>query len=171
MSSVFDESAIIMRLHEIAIRELFRLKNEFPEYIQQLDMVHFEWSRNMTRAAGNARAYTGRIRFSVKIWTDVGNQIGVDEKFRNTALHEIAHVMTPGQKHNEKWRSVARMIGCDGERFHELVTPQRKRPKRNHLWTCFVCGKDILLGPGQYRMAKYEGRTYRHSNCKENGHG
>tara|TARA_R100000152_G_C6741643_1_gene165439 strand:- start:429 stop:917 length:489 start_codon:yes stop_codon:yes gene_type:complete len=160
-----DETTIIMRLHEVAIRELMRLKNEFPEHASRLDMIHYDWSRNMTRAAGNARPHSGRIRFSIKIWTDRRNQANIESEFRNTVLHEIAHVLTPGHGHDATWQRVALEIGCNGERYHELATPKAQRPKKLYPWTCCVCGEEILLGPGQYRMAKYEGRTYRHRTC------
>jgi len=35
---------------------------------------------------------------------------------KNTILHEIAHALTPGQKHNDTWKQKAIQIGCDGKR-------------------------------------------------------
>lgn len=38
------------------------------------------------------------------------------EQVRDTILHEIAHALTPGNHHGEKWKAVCRKIGAKPER-------------------------------------------------------
>lgn len=42
------------------------------------------------------------------------------DDIRNTALHEIAHALTPGHHHDDVWRQKALEIGCDGKRCHSF---------------------------------------------------
>jgi hypothetical protein len=49
-----------------------------------------------------------------------------EKKMRNTVLHEIAHILTPGHQHDKKWKSVALKIGCDGKVCGEMDLPDAK---------------------------------------------
>lgn len=51
---------------------------------------------------------------------------------RNTLLHEIAHVMTPGHKHDAVWKSTALQIGCNGERCGSAITDAPSK----YVFTC-----------------------------------
>lgn len=47
----------------------------------------------------------------------------------DVTLHEVAHALAPkGSHHNEKWRAIAKSIGCTGTRCYsqEVVTPPSK---------------------------------------------
>nr|WIL04088.1 zinc metallopeptidase SprT-like protein [Cedratvirus lena] len=44
----------------------------------------------------------------------------------NTLLHEIAHALTPGHKHDSVWKAKAIQIGCTGERCHNHVFSEAK---------------------------------------------
>jgi predicted SprT family Zn-dependent metalloprotease len=48
------------------------------------------------------------------------------ESILNTLLHEIAHALTPGHKHDAVWKAKALEIGCTGERCHSHVFSQAK---------------------------------------------
>ena len=147
--------------------DLMRMRREFPQYATPLARIHFDWNRNMTRSAGNARR-NGMIRLSIKIWTAVVNVSDkLENEFINTVRHEVAHVIVGGEHgHNNVWRSVALELGCDGERYHELSVPAALTKRRDQPWPCARCGETIHLGPGQFRMAKYEGSKYVHSRCQ-----
>lgn len=43
-----------------------------------------------------------------------------DTDVQNTILHEIAHALTPGHKHDAVWKSKAKSIGCNGDRCHNV---------------------------------------------------
>lgn len=55
-------------------------------------------------------------------------------KVKNTLLHEIAHCLTPGQKHNLIWKKTALKIGCDGK-----VRSTMDVPPRNWKMVCRKC--------------------------------
>ncbi len=60
---------------------------------------------------------------------------------RDTILHEIAHALVPRSAgHGEKWKAIARTIGCTAERCYgdEVVAPKRK-----YIGKCPTCGMTI----------------------------
>lgn len=158
MSTPLNEERII-KLHRLAFEVLGKLEEDFPEYEEQLSKVRFEWSGKMTRAAGNARS-TGLIRFSAQIWSIGENHF---DAFRNTVLHEIAHIIAGARHgHDDVWKRIAMNIGCTGERCHQLEVPKSK-PRQE--WPCSVCAETMLLGPRQINKAK-RGYSYRHGSCQ-----
>lgn len=73
----------------------------------------------------------------------------------NTILHEIAHALAPDREwHGPNWRTIAKSIGCDGNRCYgrEVMAPAHKwigtcpaclrtvkRHKRGQLACAFCC--------------------------------
>ena len=55
------------------------------------------------------------------------------EVLNNTIRHEFAHVLTPGHHHDHVWKSVAKQLGCDGERCSTDVTLSVTAPKKYHI--------------------------------------
>lgn len=82
----------------------------------------FGWDRAKSRF-GQCNYTRKRITLSAPVtamndWPDV----------RDTMLHEIAHALAgPGTGHGSAWRSIARSIGCNGERtVKNIKTPPPK---------------------------------------------
>lgn len=79
----------------------------------------FEWD-NAVRRAGACHYAQRKITMSRKIiplWTD--------EESRQTAIHEIAHALTPGAHHGYAWQKKAREIGfVRGTRTHNGAVPE-----------------------------------------------
>lgn len=106
------------------------------------------WNRRK-RAAGVCNYRRKAIELSV-YWIRQAS----DDDIRNTLLHEIAHALTPGQKHNHVWRAKCRQIGAKPER---CTTVQSNAPAK---WVG-VCNCDIKHN--FYRKPK---RSYRCTSCK-----
>lgn len=78
------------------------------------------------------------------------------DMIRNVVLHEIAHALTPGHKHDKVWKKKAIKIGCDGKvrgKFHN-------KPKYNYVVYC----KKHCLKKYYYRRIKTENRIC--NKCK-----
>ena len=68
------------------------------------------------------------------------------EQTRDTLLHEIAHALTPGQKHNEVWKAKAKQLGCTPKRTFNLspnelqeLAPHRRKRTPKYTFTCPHC--------------------------------
>lgn len=78
-----------------------------------------------------------------------------DEKImRETILHELAHVLTPGEKHSETWRKMAVRIGCSGN-----VKGCMDKPEANYIMECLTPGCQKAT---YYRRPKYENKICGH---------
>lgn len=70
----------------------------------------FAWM-DKQRRTGECSHREKQIRYSINYLTSPAAVIG------NTLLHEIAHALAgPGHHHDDHWRSIARSIGCSGDR-------------------------------------------------------
>ena len=72
----------------------------------------------------SAKTRCACCRYSIKkvvVSRNYLNNKTVDlNKMKNTLLHEIAHIMTPGDGHGQLWKRVALQIGCDGKRCSDI---------------------------------------------------
>ena len=69
-----------------------------------------------------------------------------DKAIQDTIIHEIAHALCPGQKHNEVWRRKCIELGGDGKRAggqDKLSKDATQVMKEISNWTltCPSCGK------------------------------
>ena len=86
-----------------------------------------------------------------------------DASVANTILHEIAHAMVgPSHGHDWTWKSVARMIGCTGERCGKMEIPDALKRKAKYIGRCEGCGVEIP----RYKASKrvMSDTTY-HTKC------
>ena len=89
-----------------------------------------------------SKSHLGQCRYSEKsIYLSYPYVEINDEKIiRNTILHEIAHALAgSGHGHNRIWRTIARHIGCTGDR----CTRGAERPRG--IWSrhCENCGYEV----------------------------
>jgi hypothetical protein len=117
---------------ERKLTELERLAVELMEEHGLLPRWQFRWSHTY-RLAGSCqylatRRSPGRTIAISQPYALVNDR----EFFRETMLHEIAHVLVgPGHWHDAVWKETARRIGSTGER---CVAPNAVRPIRELAW-------------------------------------
>jgi len=115
-------------------------------------------------AAGQVRmdrhTAQGEIRLNPQLWTlnDGG------EALFDTIAHEMAHwvimqARVRERSHGPAWQRVARALGCDGKRCHQLPL-RRARRCREYCYRISE-GRDIWLGPGIHRAVQTQRRRYR----------
>jgi predicted SprT family Zn-dependent metalloprotease len=76
------------------------------------------------RRFGNCNYRRKTISLSAKL-----TQLNDEAIVRDTILHEIAHALAPRNAgHGEKWKTIARSIGCNAQRCYgdDVVTPKQK---------------------------------------------
>ena len=144
-------------------REILRdTAGRYPEYAEVINSTGIEWNSRLRTTAGRGSSYLKRIQLSSVIFDHEQNQ----DSFRNTVLHELAHVLAGCEHHhNYVWRMVARRIGCNAQRTHRMAV--KRRPGGTA--TCLRCGQDMKLGPVQYgrhmAIVRKGGQGYSHRRC------
>lgn len=132
----------------------------FPAYRPALAAVRIRISGRLSRSAGNADPRTGIVQLSERIFRLEENA----PMFRNTVLHELAHVIAgPAVRaHGREWRSVFIEIGGDGRRTHSLraAGEHRLRPAR-----CGRCSREVEIGPRRLRRLLLGLGEYVHVGC------
>jgi predicted SprT family Zn-dependent metalloprotease len=101
------------------------IKQHCPEYTFRFD---------------KAKARFGRISYTNKAISLSKElvELNSESEVKNTLLHEIAHALTPGCKHNRIWQKKAIEIGGDGQRCYTadcVVIPKLK-----YTGYCESCG-------------------------------
>ena len=75
----------------------------------------------------------------------------INAKIKDTILHEIAHAISVilygkkhGKGHDQKWVSIAKQIGCNGNRCYTLQDfGGIKKPESKYTGVCNSCGNEI----------------------------
>jgi len=89
-----------------------------------------------------SKSHLGQCRYSEKsIYLSYPYVEINDEKIiRNTILHEIAHALAgSGHGHNRIWKTIARHIGCTGDR----CASGAERPRGKWTRHCENCGYEV----------------------------
>jgi predicted SprT family Zn-dependent metalloprotease len=86
------------------------------------------------RRFGCCKYYSKTITLSKAL-----TELNSESEVKNTILHEIAHALTPGQKHNHVWRRKAIEIGCTGDRCYK--SDEVEKPESKYVAFCIGCGK------------------------------
>lgn len=79
----------------------------------------------------------------------------------DTLLHEVAHALTPGHKHDAVWRTMAEKLGCQPDRLKTNIVRQPGRYKA----VCPTCQRVFY----KYRKPKYIQGYYCPECGKEHG--
>lgn len=147
-------------LESEALAILDELREGFPPHRALLDRVQIRISRRLTRSAGNADPHTCVVQLSEPIFRLEENAGG----YRNTVLHEIAHVLAGPdvRAHGTEWRGIFLEIGGDGRRTH---TMRAAGQHRLHPARCARCREVVELGTRRHRRVLAGARDYVHVGC------
>jgi predicted SprT family Zn-dependent metalloprotease len=100
----------------------------------------------------NAKCRNGQINYGTKIISlskpkALVNLHQIDGPITNTILHELAHAFSfhlygrDGRGHGPKWKSIAKQIGCSGER----CTSDYEQPDSKYTLVCETCGNETNM--------------------------
>jgi predicted SprT family Zn-dependent metalloprotease len=91
-----------------------------------------------------------------------------DDEVKDTLLHEIAHALTPGDNHGEKWQQACLKLGAKPNRYYMPSRVKQPKPlyflicdncnlrlpryrKTKGLYVCNRCCEDYNRGKASYR--------------------
>lgn len=132
------------------------------QWLDRLSGLRIRVMRNLTTAAGRAMLTKGIIKISEVIFEREQNEYDLGD----TVRHEMAHIMV-GMTHDDKsghgleWREAAVLVGCTGQKYHDLKVERRRLEK--YKAQCTKCGVPIAMGVQQAAKAR-RGEVYIHTN-------
>lgn len=143
-------------------------EKQILQLLQEHGLVEWRYVRNdrMTQTAGRCKYYARVIELAG--WFLDHN---TEEEIMQTLLHEIAHALTPGHKHDRVWAAKCRELGGNGETYYNrgdrnVVNPNSERrvySSKLYSVECDKCGYDF---PGYTRRKKSNRLT--HTRCGGN---
>jgi len=148
---------MITRAKEIRTELMMR----FPIYQGELGRIVFSVNTRLRTTAGKAKHKLFMVQLSNEIFRRAENE----SNFRNTVLHEIAHLLVgPGNGHNRRWKAMHRRIGGNAERCHSMAC---KHNARDYRAVCMKCETVMPITKRKHTnmvKAYRRGGKYRH-NC------
>jgi len=126
--------------------DLIEIEKLVKEEISKYPLIsnwEFSWHNKKT-ILGTCSYYRKTIFLSKAIFTNPQNQAVL----KNTILHEIAHALTPGDKHGKIWKKTFIKLGGSGETCSDVQCEARDK----YTFKCPNCGQVIY----KYRKLKYE---------------
>ena len=123
--------------------DLFLARRMAEELLDKWDCGHYSFAWIHTKKACGRCSYT---KMELQLSTH-HVRLNDEETIRDTILHEIAHILTPGHGHDSVWKEACRRIGAKPERLAHGV----KAPSKNWAWTCRMCQ---IVQPCWYRKPR-----------------
>lgn len=99
--------------------------------------IPLRWNRSFKARLGVCRIRMGQawcIELSPRLVKDL-------EQLRDTLAHEVAHALTPGDRHGPLWKAMAKRLGAQPERCANA--PHLTAPKKV-VGHCVTCGKAFM---------------------------
>ena len=103
------------------IKEDFTISTLKKKLIQHgLRDIGWRFSLNNSKRSCGLCNYTKKIIYISNCY--ISSKTTTFEDIENAILHEIAHALTPGERHGKVWKAKAIAIGCNGERCCEVFS-------------------------------------------------
>lgn len=134
-----------------------KLREEAARLFEQHGLLH--WKFDLRRQTGYRLGGCNYRKKTIVVNGFYAEHNG-DEMVIDTLLHEIAHALTPGHKHDAVWKAMAVRIGCRPDQHWKknaviqlgrytatcpkcrAVFHKYRRPKYIQGYYCPICGKE-----------------------------
>ena len=120
-----------------------------------MDLGYYFEFDNAKRMFGRCFYIEKKITLSKPLCSE--NLDKIETRITNTMLHELAHAfcvkvygINHGRGHGANWKSIAKQIGCDGERCYD--GNEVNKPKSKYMLVCETCKKETP----KYKKTKRE---------------
>lgn len=149
------------RLANKMLDKQFNVKTFFNEYTLSARELGYRFEFDNCKTSFGRCSYS-RKKITLSLPLCEVNLDKVDTKITNTILHELAHAFSvhlyglDGKGHGDKWKNVARQIGCDAQRCFDGSSVNR--PNSKYTLICDACEKET---PKYKKTTK----TYACGNC------
>ena len=159
----------VVNLVETLMRKDFIITTRSGERTINAKQIGYTFEfNNRKRAFGTCYYLKKKISLSLPLCTE--NLDKIHTNIQNTILHEIAHAFsvevygnTNGRGHGSNWKSIAKQIGCSGERCYD--GDKVNLPKSKYTLLCDNCSKETP----QHRLTKKSSACGK--CCKEHNNG
>lgn len=124
----------------------------------------FRWT-NAKRTFGTCTTTRNGIGDVIRITIALSKPLTLindEEKVRDTILHEIAHGLTPGNHHGEKWKAACVRIGAKPNRCYS--SEDTNTPKMKYEAVCGGCNEVY----GKMRMTERRKTVKSACRCQNN---
>lgn len=111
--------------------------------------------------AGNALTRKNKIIINQKLF-----ECGTLEDVQDTFRHECAHILTDhlyqaSCHHDSRWKLIAKMLGDDGDRYHDYEYLRSKKRNRPYSYYCTGCSNTWQTA----RRLKNDGQFHTCRSC------
>lgn len=151
----------VKRMAETLMNKRFTFNTYFGVYTYSAKDLGYRFEFDSAKRRFGACWYTQK-KITLSMPLCVENLDKIETRITNTMLHELAHAfcvkvygLREGKGHGYNWKSIAKQIGCDGERCYDGETvnkPQskytlvcdsckRETPKHKRVTKTYACGK------------------------------
>jgi hypothetical protein len=122
------------------------LKIQFAEKLaNQLLDEHNLTKEGWSFKWNNSKRNFGLCRYSSKTieLSRVLSEHQTSDQIKDTIVHEIAHALTPGSGHGQKWKLMAMKLGIEPNRLGSLSEDGREAMKNHAPWV-LVFGSEVI---------------------------
>lgn len=149
----------VRNLAETLLAKEFTFRTYYGEHtISAKELGYVFKFDNKKRSFGTCYYVKKEIHLSLPLCSE--NLDKIHTNIQNTILHELAHAfcvyvygIISGRGHDQKWRSIAMQIGCNGKRCFN--SDEVNAPKSKYTLLCDNCGTETRKHKLTNRLNKF----------------